>query len=305
MRPRRWLVPLFVACSLGQARGQDAAPKLSPKDRSFQFAVRDAHNAERKRESKPKLVISPLLVETARVQAQDMATRREMSHEGSDGSTVDTRAKRLGYRFLNVGENVAAGHKTIAKVIKDWMGSEGHRANILGDFTEIGAARVTGDDGVMYWVVVFGTPVPNIDVAAAPTALLAELNVERKAKQLAEVRVSSELQTVAQAAAQSLAQSDVAKPALDPKKIYQDAKANGYEYKNINLSLANGVFEAKAVVKALAAAPQSQESVFGDHEHLGVGLAVGDDGITHWVVLLASPLSAEERPASKPSDQPR
>src|SRR5262249_12738306 len=55
------------------------------------------------------------------------------------GTTVAKRAAKNGYAYYKVGENLAAGQKTVASAMADWMASSTHRANILDpDFTEIG-----------------------------------------------------------------------------------------------------------------------------------------------------------------------
>ncbi len=270
------------------AFSQEAEPKLDPRERSFLYALRDAHNAERKKESKPPLSLAPRLVEAARIQAKDMAARKEMSHEGSDGSTVDVRVKRVGYRFIRTGENVAAGHKTIAHVVKDWMGSEGHRANILGDFAEMGAARVEGEDDINYWCVVFGTPIPKVDVAAAPAEALESLNRTRREKEMKPLAASAELNKVAQAAADELAQSESKPPSLDYKRVYEKVNDEGYRYSKINLSLASGVYTAADLIQSLAESPEADKSVLGAHEDAGIGVAVDSDGVAHWVLLLGS-----------------
>jgi hypothetical protein len=52
------------------------------------------------------------------------------------------------------GENVAQGHPTGAAMHNGWMGSSGHRANILGDFTDIGIAFLSSG-GTTWGVEVF------------------------------------------------------------------------------------------------------------------------------------------------------
>jgi len=56
-------------------------------------------------------------------------------------------------------ENVAYGQGNPSSAITSWMGSSGHRANIMNpSLTEIGTAVANGPDGRPYWVQVFGTP---------------------------------------------------------------------------------------------------------------------------------------------------
>jgi uncharacterized protein YkwD len=42
--------------------------------------------------------------------------------------------------------------------MKAWMDSPGHKKNVLGEFSEIGAACAVGEDGATYWCVTFGLP---------------------------------------------------------------------------------------------------------------------------------------------------
>jgi len=89
----------------------------------------------------------------ASVHARDMWTNNFNSHTGSDGSSAAVRAQRQGYDWTAVGENIAWGYQTEAAVFDNWIGSSGHRANILNPgFVHHGWARY-GDR----WVQVFGT----------------------------------------------------------------------------------------------------------------------------------------------------
>lgn len=75
------------------------------------------------------------------------------------GSTLADRADEFGYRYLVIGENLAAGQPTVEKVFQDWMNSPGHRANILDSrFTELGIGIRRGGSLGMYWVQEFGRP---------------------------------------------------------------------------------------------------------------------------------------------------
>ncbi len=78
------------------------------------------------------------------------------------GSTLVDRAQAVGYDYLVIGENLAAGQRGPQEVVDAWMNSEGHRANILDPrYSEIGiAVRVGGSYGI-YWVQVFGRPAPS------------------------------------------------------------------------------------------------------------------------------------------------
>src|SRR5437899_568998 len=68
------------------------------------------------------------------------------------------RMARAGYRYERAGENVARGQRTLDAVMTAWLTSPGHRRNLLGEYSEIGAAYATDEAGIPYWCVTFGTP---------------------------------------------------------------------------------------------------------------------------------------------------
>lgn len=101
---------------------------------------------------------SKKLQAAAEVHVRDMAARHKMAHEGSDGSTPSQRVEHQGYRLRRCGENVAFGVQTCDAVMKGWMNSPPHKKNILGNFSQIGAAYATAADGTPFWCVTFGLP---------------------------------------------------------------------------------------------------------------------------------------------------
>jgi uncharacterized protein YkwD len=91
----------------------------------------------------------------AAVHSADQAARNQMTHTGSDGSNAGDRISAAGYQAGTWGENVAAGYTSASSVVAGWMGSSGHRANILNPaFTQIGVASATAADGTRYWTMV-------------------------------------------------------------------------------------------------------------------------------------------------------
>lgn len=93
--------------------------------------------------------------------AQDMKANNYFDHTGLNGSSPTQRIKAAGYpnvspcncnRRFYYGENIARGQTTPAQVVRDWMNSPGHRANIMSkNFKEIGIG-IAGT----YWVQNFG-----------------------------------------------------------------------------------------------------------------------------------------------------
>lgn len=117
-------------------------------------------------EERAKVALAPLsrntLLDRAAVQyASEMRTQNYFSHYGQDGRAPTDRIKAEGYpdvqpcncgRRYYYGENIARGQTTAEEVMRDWMNSPGHKANILSkDFREIGLG-ISGN----YWVQEFG-----------------------------------------------------------------------------------------------------------------------------------------------------
>ena len=99
------------------------------------------------------------LSRAALAHSQDMAKRGHASHDGSDGSTPGDRATRAGYRWQNVGENVAAGQLTADEVMQGWLSSSHHCANVMTpEFTELGLAYAVNPHSELgiYWTQLFG-----------------------------------------------------------------------------------------------------------------------------------------------------
>lgn len=91
-------------------------------------------NAARARAGLPPLAVDPQLMQSARGHARWMAGSRSLAH----GSGVT--------------ENIGMGQTTASEAVTSWMGSSGHRANILGSgHTRIGVAVAHAADGTPYW----------------------------------------------------------------------------------------------------------------------------------------------------------
>lgn len=94
------------------------------------------------------------------VHSRDMATRSYFDHRAPNGSQVDARARRQGYNWRRVGENIAAGQGSPQQVMAAWLASPLHCENIMNrDFAEMGAAYAVNENSgsVIYWTQVFGT----------------------------------------------------------------------------------------------------------------------------------------------------
>ncbi|MFJ9546625.1 CAP domain-containing protein [Streptomyces erythrochromogenes] len=115
-------------------------------------------NKERAAAGCGALTSNPKLSAAARGYSDTMARAGVMSHTGPDGSTMTSRVEAAGYKWSNLGENIARGQADADAVMKAWMNSSGHRANILNcAFKEIGIGVHKGDGGP-WWTQNFGAP---------------------------------------------------------------------------------------------------------------------------------------------------
>ena len=107
----------------------------------------------------PPLSAQPLLARAAKNHAIDMAEKRYFSHSSLNGDSPTDRIKATGYKGQAWGENIAAGQRSPKEVVKEWMVSPGHCANILNPlFSELGVSFIfdAQSNYKTYWVQAFG-----------------------------------------------------------------------------------------------------------------------------------------------------
>lgn len=130
-----------------------------------------AMNAERREAGLSNLGRDDRLCRAAQMQADDCARRDVLSHIGPDRSLVCDRANMVGYSWRAIAENAAQQPKappgwpggdvrTPEWAVDGWMQSPGHRANLLGPYTQVGAAYADAASGTRYWIACFATPSP-------------------------------------------------------------------------------------------------------------------------------------------------
>ena len=120
-----------------------------------QNQVLSAVNAIRANHRLPALRWHPSLQKAAREQAALMAKAGKMSHRVRRGQGFGARMKRIGYGGL-AAENIARGQPSLARVLRGWMNSPGHRRNMLHPRMRfLGLAAVEGG-GRNYWAMVLG-----------------------------------------------------------------------------------------------------------------------------------------------------
>ena len=109
----------------------------------------------------PPLTLSRTLAGVAFGHAADMAEHDYFEHVDPAGQSPADRVRAVGYREKLVGENIAYGPESVDDVVKGWLGSPGHCANIMDPrFEQMGFAYATGRGSRhgLYWVQVFAAP---------------------------------------------------------------------------------------------------------------------------------------------------
>ncbi|MGL4178174.1 MAG: CAP domain-containing protein [Dermatophilaceae bacterium] len=113
-------------------------------------------NVERARAGCGSVRMDTRLNAAARLHSEDMARHSYFSHTSRDGRSPWDRIGAQGYT-AGSGENIAAGYTTAAAVIKGWMDSPGHKANMLNcSHKAVGIGIGRGGYYGIYWTQNFG-----------------------------------------------------------------------------------------------------------------------------------------------------
>ncbi len=115
---------------------------------SYADQVIELVNEQRAARGLKPLEKSDSLMKSAQVRSKEISSK--FSHKRPDGSSFNTAVSGKHY---HMGENIARNQTTPEGVMKAWMRSEGHKANILdGSFRKIGVAY---NEKSHTWVQIF------------------------------------------------------------------------------------------------------------------------------------------------------
>lgn len=111
-------------------------------------------NAARAEAGAEALELDEKMTAAAQVRATELA--KSFTHDRPDGSKPFTALDEAGVTYQSAGENIASGQTTAEEAMKSWMGSEGHKENILnGHFGRMGVGYFQAENGQHYWVQLF------------------------------------------------------------------------------------------------------------------------------------------------------
>ena len=133
---------LFICFLLFLLAGCGAPSSLREINRG---TLMQLHNEARAGVGAKELQIDLDLDDKAQTHATWMAKRGSLKHSNLEGD------------YPMMGENIAAGQTDEQAVVKAWMGSSGHRRNILNQrFGYIGFGYAESQTGTPYWCTLFG-----------------------------------------------------------------------------------------------------------------------------------------------------
>ena len=113
-------------------------------------------NIEREKEGLVPLTLDETLCEYSNVRAEE--TFAEFAHNRPDGRPWYSILDDNNVDYCTGGENIAAGYKSPEVVVNAWMGSEGHRENIMNPAYRkigVGYAYFADDPYGHYWQQMF------------------------------------------------------------------------------------------------------------------------------------------------------
>jgi uncharacterized YkwD family protein len=138
-------------------RIKDAKYRAKPKvvsENSYQTEILTLVNKERNSRGLHSLVLSAAISKVTVEKSKDMAIYDYFAHESPNYGSPFDMMRKFGITYKAAGENIAKGHTTPAEVMKGWMDSPGHKANILSsNFNKIGIGMYRGDS--IYWTQQF------------------------------------------------------------------------------------------------------------------------------------------------------
>lgn len=141
-----------------QSESTGKSKKDKEKDEeSWQQDMLDSVNAARKKAGVAP--VAPLeLDEKVGKAAQTRANecKKSYDHTRPNGKKSKTALDDAGVSYSWWGENINEKQKTVESTMKFWMGSKGHKANILNEnYTKVGFGRAKDKNGSYYWVQMF------------------------------------------------------------------------------------------------------------------------------------------------------
>jgi uncharacterized protein YkwD len=111
-------------------------------------------NQYRTQRGLPPFKKMPIVAQQAQEHSISMAMgKTAFSHDGFSIRIQKVRSQLSG--VMGAAENVAMGTVSLDEIIRSWINSEGHKENILGNYTHTGVGVAKSTDGSLYYTQIF------------------------------------------------------------------------------------------------------------------------------------------------------
>ena len=114
-------------------------------------------NVKRAENGQSFLTINQELNQSAQLKANDMIAKDYWSHDDLTGASTWHFFGEGGYSYKKAGENLAKCYNTAESAVNAWWNSPTHKANMLGQFNDVGFGTGTDKDGCLVIVNHFGS----------------------------------------------------------------------------------------------------------------------------------------------------
>ncbi|MDZ7786524.1 MAG: CAP domain-containing protein [Candidatus Saccharibacteria bacterium] len=131
--------PLYNYVSAGKVQVLGYATNISVS------GLHNLTNQERAQRGLQPLSLNSTLNSAASSKANHMFANNYWAHTAPDGTQFSYFVTSAGYNYASAGENLAKNFSTSAGVMSGWMGSSGHKQNVLGNYKDVGFAVVNGN----------------------------------------------------------------------------------------------------------------------------------------------------------------
>lgn len=125
-------------------------------NKEFADKVIELVNTERAKEGLSPLTKDTTLANLSNIRSKEAATL--FSHQRPDGTSWSTVLRQNNVSYTSAAENIAAGQNTPEAVVKEWMNSPSHRANIMNsEYNKIGVSCYVDQNAPYryYWEQLF------------------------------------------------------------------------------------------------------------------------------------------------------
>lgn len=158
-RPARRSVILGIAgLALTGCAGRLLDARPLPADGALGVALTSRYRAEN---GLGPVTLDASLSRAAAAQALQMARHDDLSHSIGWGNALPARLAAVDYDWEVTAENIGMGYRTLQAAFDGWVGSAGHRANLLKPgVTQVGfgAAEAPASRSRFYWAMILAAP---------------------------------------------------------------------------------------------------------------------------------------------------